>query len=106
MGDDAYGEFFPEMGGAALADEEEEEGGKKKGAAGAAGAEGGKEGAEKGARRPGAMTDDRRREQKLDGQLGKIKQLFEEKGFGNQAAFKKPDRLEVGATPARKRPRI
>jgi hypothetical protein len=107
MGEDAYGEFFPETGGAAPGSDdeaEEEGGGKKKGAAAAA--EGGEGSGAKGPAKPGAMTDERRREQKLDGQLGKIKQLFQDKGFGNEAAFKKPEKLEVAATPARKRPRI
>jgi hypothetical protein len=109
MGEEAYGEYFPETGGGLGGDDDEEGDGegagkKKKGAAGgdAAAGEGG--GGKPG--KPGAMTDERRREQKLDGQLGRIKQLFHEKGFGNEAAFKKPEKLEVAATPARKRPRI
>jgi len=100
MGEDAYSEFFPEAGAAAGSDDEGEEGTKKEGAEGTAAAGGAKKG------KPGAMSDVKRKEQKLDGQLGKIKQMFEEKGFGNEAAFKKQDRLEVGQTPMRKRPRI
>ncbi|GBF92127.1 hypothetical protein Rsub_04474 [Raphidocelis subcapitata] len=110
MGDEAYGEYFPEAGAGIGGDDEEEEegaGAKKKGAAAAGGAGAAAGGAEaEGKARPGAMSEDKRRDQKLDGQLGKIKQLFQDKGFGNEAAFKKPDRLEVAATPARKRPRI
>lgn len=106
MGDEAYGEYFPEAGAGLGGDDEEEEeapGAKKKGAAAGAGAAAPEA---EGKARPGAMTEEKRRDQKLDGQLGKIKQLFHDKGYGNEAAFKKPDRLEVAATPARKRPRI
>ncbi len=110
MGEEAYGEFFPEAGAAYTggSDDEGDGAAAKNGAEGADGAEGEK-GGEKGAGKGGKgkpMTEERKKEQKLDGQLGKIKQLFDEKGFGNDSAFKKPDRLEVGQTPARKRPRI
>jgi len=106
---EAYDECFPEMGGFGdpLADSDDEAEGKgAKGAKGVPGEEGEKEaaaGAGKagGGRKGAAMSGEQRRNQKLDGQLQQIKRVFNEKGYGNEGAFKKERHLEVGATPMR-----
>jgi hypothetical protein len=103
---EAYDECFPEtaVDGDPLADSDDEVEGKgAKGAKGEAGEEG--EGAAAGkaawGKRGAGMNTEQRRTQKLDGQLQQIKRVFNEKGYGNEGAFKKERHLEVGATPMR-----
>lgn len=50
-------------------------------------------------------AEENRRNQKLDNDLGKIEKLFEEKGYGNEGAFKAPERSAVEETPMRAKKR-
>jgi hypothetical protein len=101
--EEAYGELFPEAAGGAapLADSDDEGGGKPgegpEGAAGAAAGKAGKKGAA-GAAAGGGGKDDAN---KIHTQVQAIQKVFEEKGYGHEAAFKKERKLDVGATPAR-----
>jgi hypothetical protein len=120
--DEAYGEFFPEAA-IGIGEDDDEPLAKGKGAA-AAGAEGGAEGAEGGAAAGGLSRRERRKalqggggggvdeserkmSQKLNKQVQQMQGVFKEKGWGNEAAFRKEDKFDaVAATPARKRIRL
>jgi hypothetical protein len=56
----------------------------------------------------GGMDDaERKLSAKLNREVHQIQGIFAEKGWGSEAAFKKPDKLDaVAATPARKRIRL
>lgn len=116
--DDAYAECFPEYHDVAaeLADSDDEgappaaQGGNAAGTAvaAAAGPGAGRAGAAAAAAGGGGKGDlgGRKKEHKLDGQLHKIQRMFVDKGYGNEAAFKKQAALEIEATPSRKKQRI
>jgi hypothetical protein len=125
--DEAYGEFFPEAA-IGIGEDDDEPLAKGKGAAGAAaGGEGGAEGGEAaGAGAGGGLSRRERRKamqgggggggideserklnQKLHKQVQQMQGVFKEKGWGNEAAFRKEDKFDaVAATPARKRIRL
>lgn len=112
--DDAYAECFPTMADYGEVDDEELDPKKAKAAEAAAAAaergKGGRGGKDGGAGGPagGGMDDmDRKLKQKLSREVQQMQGIFKDKGWGNDAAFKKEDRLDaVAATPARKRLRI
>lgn len=71
---------------------------------GAAAASGGKGGGAKGG---GADDAERKMKGKLHREVQQMQGIFQEKGWGSEAAFRKPERLDaVAATPSRKRLRI
>lgn len=113
--DDAYAECFPTMADYGEGDDEELDPKKAKAeAAAAAAAErggGGKGGGKGGGGAGGAggsMDDmERKLKHKLSREVQQMQGIFKDKGWGNDAAFKKEDKLDaVAATPARKRLRI
>jgi hypothetical protein len=124
--DDAYMECFPTMAEYGGEDDEELDPKKAKAAAaaeaaaaaGAAGGEGGRGGGERGGKggrgggepggAGGGMDDmDRKLKQKISREVQQMQGIFKDKGWGNDNAFKKEDRLDaVAATPQRKRLRL
>lgn len=112
--DEAYAECFPSMADYGVVEDDEEEDPKKAKAAAAAAAAGGAggTGAERGGRGGrgggGGMDDmEKKLNHKLSREVHQMQGIFKDKGWGNDAAFKKEDRLDaVAATPARKRLRI
>jgi hypothetical protein len=113
--EDAYEECFPSLADG-FEDEEELDPKKAKAAAAAAaaaekggGVKGGKGGAGGPAAAGGGGLDDMEKKlhHKLSREVHQMQGIFKDKGWGNDAAFKKEDRLDsVAATPARKRLRI
>lgn len=113
--DDAYAECFPTMADYGEGDDDEELDPKKakaEAAAAAAAERGGGGGKGKGAGggggAGGGMDDmERKLKHKLSREVQQMQGIFKDKGWGNDAAFKKEDKLDaVAATPARKRLRI
>ncbi|KAF8058133.1 SMU2 [Scenedesmus sp. PABB004] len=113
--DEAYAECFPSM--AEMAEDDEEGAPEKPGAPGAEGADGAdgaaagalaKGGKGKAKAKAGGMDDaERKLNQKLSREVHQMQGIFKEKGWGSEAAFRKPDKLDaVTATPARKRLRL
>jgi hypothetical protein len=118
--DEAYGEFFPEAA-IGIGEDDDEPLAKGKGAAAAAGGgEAGAEGAEgaglsrrerrkamQGGGGGGIDDSERKLSQKLNKQVQQMQGVFKEKGWGNEAAFRKEEKFDaVAATPARKRIRL
>lgn len=113
--DEAYAECFPTMADYGVVDDDEELDPKKAKAAAAAAAAAEKGGGKGGRGGPGAAAgaggglDDMEKKlnHKLSREVHQMQGIFKDKGWGNDAAFKKEDRLDaVAATPARKRLRI
>lgn len=108
--DEAYEDCFPSMtdyGGDD--DDEPERKGKGADAADGEGATGKGSGRAGRAGGGGGGMDDAERKlsAKLNREVHQIQGIFAEKGWGSEAAFKKPDKLDaVAATPARKRIRL
>ena len=103
--DEAYAECFPSMTDYSLVEDDELPAETKAGAKAAA-ATGAKGAAGKGG---GGGTDDAERKMKgkLHREVQQMQGIFKEKGWGSEAAFRKPERLDaVAATPSRKRLRI
>jgi len=114
--DEAYAECFPSMADYGVVEDDEGEDPKKAkaaAAAAAAGGGGGGAGAERGGKGgrgggAGGMDDmEKKLKHKLSREVHQMQGIFKDKGWGNDAAFKKEDRLDaVAVTPARKRLRI
>lgn len=116
--DDAYAECFPSMADYGVVDDDDDDPKKAKAAAAAAAAAGGEGGAaaaggaggkgKRGGAAGGAELDpEKKLHHKLSREVQQMQGIFKDKGWGNDAAFKKEDKLDsVAATPARKRLRI
>jgi hypothetical protein len=112
--EDAYEECFPSLADGFEDEEELDPKAAKAAAAAAAAAErggggkGGKGGPAAAGGAGGGLDDaEKKLHHKLSREVHQMQGLFKDKGWGNDAAFKKEDKLDsVAATPARKRLRI